>query len=141
MKRLLAVVILLAIAASADGKDNVMKIRLKIDGKAPVTATLTDNPASRDFASLLPLKLTMKDLFGREKYAHLPRPISDAAPRTETYEVGQVVYWPPGPDVAVYYRHDGQSIDGGVIVLGKVDAGVDALNVRGTVNVTIERVK
>ena len=27
-----------------------------------------------------------------------------------TYQVGDVVYGPPGPDVAVFYRHDGQKI-------------------------------
>jgi hypothetical protein len=41
--------------------------------------------------------------------------------------------------VAIYYGHDGESIpDPGIIVMGKVDAGVDALNVPGLVDVTFE---
>ncbi len=46
---------------------SAMKIRLKV-GATPLTATLLESKASRDFASLLPLTLTMNDLFRREKY-------------------------------------------------------------------------
>jgi Cyclophilin-like family len=50
----------------------------------------------------------MNDLFGREKFGHLPRAISESGERTHTYEVGQIVYWSPGPDVAIFYRNDRQ---------------------------------
>ena len=84
----------------------------------------------------------MNDLFGREKFAHLPRAISEGGKRTRTYQVGDVVYWSPGPDVAIYYRHDGSSIPSpGIIVMGKIDSGIEALNVPGSVKVTIELVK
>ena len=117
-----------------------MRIRLKVGAKT-LTATLTHSETARDFVSLLPLGLTMKDLFGREKFAHLPRAISEGGRRTTTYKVGDVIYWSAGPDVAIYYRHDGQEIpDPGIIVIGKVDSGVDALNVPGSVKVTIELV-
>jgi hypothetical protein len=39
-----------------------------------------------------------------------------------------------------FYRHDGQEVpDPGIIVLGRVDSGVEALNVPRSVGVTIER--
>lgn len=118
-----------------------MKIRLKIDNKA-ITATLIDSETTRDFISLLPLTLKMNDLFGREKFAHLPRAISKEGNRTHTYEVGDVAYWPPGPDVAIFNRHDGQEIpDPGIIVIGKIDSGVEAFNVPGSVRVTVEIIK
>ncbi|WP_241759346.1 cyclophilin-like fold protein [Pyxidicoccus parkwayensis] len=117
-----------------------MKIRLKVGDKV-LTATLRDNETSRDFVSLLPLTLTMNDLFKREKFAHLPRAISQGGGRTHTYEVGDFVYWPPGPDVAIFYRHDGQFIDSGIITMGALDSGVDALNVPGSVKVTVELAK
>jgi hypothetical protein len=117
-----------------------MKIRLKA-GEKVLSATLIDSGTARDFASLLPLTLTMNDLFSREKFAHLPRPISEDGKRTHTYEVGDVVYWSPGPDVAILYRHDGQRIPApGIIVIGKVDSSVEALNAAGPVKVTIELV-
>ena len=115
-----------------------MKISLKFQHKT-VTATLIDNETTRDFVSLLPLTLTMNDLFGREKFAHLPRAISEGGKGMKTYEVGDVIYWSPGPDVAVFYRHDGQRIpDPGIIVMGKIDSGIDALNVPGSVKMTVE---
>lgn len=118
-----------------------MKIRITFNGKA-ITATLIDSETTRDFISLLPLTLTMNDLFGREKFGHLPRAISDGGQRTRTYEVGDVVYWSPGPDVAMSYRHHGQSIPApGLIVLGKIDSGVEVLNVPGSVTVTIELIE
>src|SRR5439155_54112 len=88
---------------------------------------------------LLPLTLTMNDLFRREKFAHLPRAISEEGKRTHSYEVGQVVYWSPGPDLAIFYRNDGEKIPNpGIIVIGKIDSGVAALDIAGSVKVTIE---
>jgi hypothetical protein len=44
-----------------------MKIRLKVDDEV-ITATMIDSETARDFISLLPLTLTMNDLFRREKF-------------------------------------------------------------------------
>jgi 4-carboxymuconolactone decarboxylase len=115
-----------------------MKIRLRIEDTV-ITATLIDSKTTQDFISLLPLTLTMNDLFRREKFARLPRAISKEGKRTHTCEVGDVAYWPPGPDVAIFYRNDGQEIpDPGIIVIGKIDSGVEAFDVPGSVRVTVE---
>jgi 4-carboxymuconolactone decarboxylase len=120
---------------------NSMKIRVKV-GDTVLTANLIDSKTTQDFVSLLPLTLTMNDLFSREKYAHLPRAISTEGKRTYTYEVGDVAYWPPGPDVVIFYRHDGQEIpDPGIIVIGKIESGVEAFNVAGSVKVMVELIK
>ena len=114
-----------------------MKIQIKATD-AVLTSTLSESEAARDFASLLPLTLTMNDLFRREKYAHLPRAISEGGKRTHTYEVGDIAYWPPGPDVAIFYRHDGQRVpQPGIVVLGRIDSGVDVFDVPGSTSVTI----
>ncbi len=143
------ILIALALAATlgqaASGTDNTttnrtpaMKIRLSVNNKV-LTATLADNKTARDFISLLPLTLTMNDLFGREKYARLPRAISQEGKRTHTYQIGDLAYWSPSHDVAVYYRQDGDKIpEPGIIVIGKIDSGVAALDVAGSVKVTIE---
>jgi hypothetical protein len=83
-----------------------MKISLKVEDKV-MTATLIDSETTRDFISLLPLTPTMSDLFRRERFANVPRAISTEGKRAHTYEVGDVAYWPPGPDLAIFYRHDG----------------------------------
>lgn len=118
-----------------------MKIRLRIKDKT-ITATLIDSKTTRDFISLLPLTLTMNDLSHREKFAHLPKAISTEGERAHTYEVGEIAYWSPGPDVAIYYRQDGESIPPpGIIPIGKIDAGAEAFDVPGSVKVTIELAK
>ena len=64
---------------------------------------------------------------------------TEADKRTHSYEVGDVAYWSPGPDVTIYYRHDDQEIPNpGIIVIGKVDSGVETLSVPGSVRVTVE---
>src|SRR5438445_6722023 len=85
-------------------ESQIMKIRLKIDDKV-ITATLNDSKTTRDFVSLLPLTLTMKDLFRGGKFAHLPRAISEEGKRTHSYEVGKLVYCSRVPDVACFYRN------------------------------------
>ena len=114
------------------------RVRITIGTKS-IEATLADSEAARDFASLLPITLPMNDLFRREKFAHLPRAISEQGKRTHDYAVGTIGYWPPGPDVAIFYRQDGERIpDPGLIVLGKIKAGVEALDVPGAIRATIE---
>jgi len=41
---------------------STMKLRLRVGDRA-ITATLIDSEATRDFVSLLPLTLTMSDVF------------------------------------------------------------------------------
>ena len=142
---LIAIALTAILGPTASRADNTttnqtpaMKIRLRIDNKV-LTATLADNKTARDFVSLLPLTLTMNDLFGREKFGHLPRAISEEGKRTHTYEIGEIAYWSPGPDVAIYYRNGGEKIpDPGIIVIGKIDSGVEALNAPRSAKVTIE---
>jgi hypothetical protein len=74
------------------------------------------------------LTLTLEDLFGREKFAHLPRSLSEEGKRSRKYEVGTIAYWPPGQDVVIFYRHGGPEIpEPGIILLGTIDSGVEAL--------------
>jgi hypothetical protein len=115
-----------------------MKIRITIADKV-VIASVADNATARDFVSLLPLNLSMKDLFGREKYGDLPKPVSEKGPREKRYAVGDIAYWSPAHQFAVYYRQDGKSIASpGIIPIAKIDAGAEAFNVPGSVKVSIE---
>ena len=114
-----------------------MKINIKIGGNI-LSAILANNATARDFASLLPLKVSMKDLFVREKYADLPKPLSEKGPRQSKYEVGDVAYWSPDQQFAIYYHQDGESIPSpGIIPIAKIEAGAEAFNVPGSVKVSI----
>lgn len=61
--------------AASHKKAEHRNIRLRV-GDTTITAKLKDGPTARDFISMLPLTLTMNDLYRREKFAPLPRPIS-----------------------------------------------------------------
>ena len=100
---------------------------------------MIDGETTDDFVSLLPLTLTMNDLFRREKFGHLPRAIAQRGDRMHRYAVGDIAYWSPGPDVAVYYRDDGEEIPNpGIIIIGRIDSGVEALDVPGSIRMTIQ---
>ena len=139
---LLLVASLVAVDASkASERTMNMKIRISIADKV-VIATVADNATARDFVSVLPLSVSMKDLFGREKYGDLPKALSENGPRKTRYEVGDIAYWSPDHQFAVYYHQDGESIPSpGVIPIAKIDAGVEAFNVPGSVKVTIAPAK
>jgi hypothetical protein len=76
--------------ASSEGTQN-MKINITISGKT-LTATVMDKPTARDFLFLLALTMSIKDLFGREKFGHLDEALSEKGPRKNTYEVGEIAY-------------------------------------------------
>jgi hypothetical protein len=105
-----------------------MRIRLSVSDQS-ATATLADNPTVRDFASLLPLTLSMNDLFGLEKPGTLPRALDRGGDAVFTYELGQLGYWSPGRAVAIVYavKGDGAIPRPGLIPLGTVDTGLEVI--------------
>ena len=115
---------------------NRMKIHIKV-GNEVVTATLIDSKTTQDFISLLPLTLTLEDHANTEKVSDLPRRLSteDAPPGSDP-AVGDIATYAPWGNLAMYYNDFGYS--NGLIILGKIDGDIEALNVPGSVKVTIE---
>jgi hypothetical protein len=123
----------------SNGRVEGMKIRMHVEG-TEVTATLGDNVTSREFVSLLPLTLTLKDYAETEKVSDLPKRLStEGAPPGADPSVGDIAYYAPWGNLAVYYRDFGYS--DGLIKLGKIDSGAEALNRPGPLRVTIEIVE
>ena len=115
-----------------------MKIRMTINGQA-TTATLDDNATARDFLSLLPLTLTLEDYASTEKIAYPPRKLStEGAPAGIDPEVGDIAYYAPWGNLALFYKDFGYSA--GLIRLGRFDAGVEIINARGRLKVAIEAI-
>jgi hypothetical protein len=116
-----------------------MKIRMDVEG-TEVTATLDDNAAARDFVSLLPLTLTLKDYAETEKVSDLPKRLStEGAPSGTDPSVGDITYYAPWGNLAVFYRDFGYS--NGLVKLGRINSGAEALNRPGPLRVTIEIVE
>ena len=116
-----------------------MKVRMNVRGKV-ITGTLADGDAARHFASLLPLTLTLKDYSGTEKVADLPARLSTkGAPEGVDPSVGDIAYYAPWGNLALFYEDFGYS--SGLVLLGKLDGGVELLRGRDQLKVTIDLVK
>lgn len=124
----------LALGQSADSAtphegDKSMKLRIVFHDQ-DLTATLYDNASARDFASMLPLDLTISDFSSNEKIAYLPRklteeargPFPNAAP-------GDLCYYIPWGNLAFF--HDRYSSSRDLIRLGRLDRGIEPLLTRG----------
>lgn len=100
-----------------------MRIRLKA-GDTVLTATLLDNPTSRDFAALLPLTLDIRDHAGTEKISDLPSRLSTSdAPDGVDPAVGDITYYAPWGNLAIFYRDFGYA--SGLVKIGTLDSGLD----------------
>ena len=117
----------------------MMKIRIKVGDKT-LTATLADSARSRDFVSLLPLTLTLKNYGATEKISDLPRKFSvKDAPAGHDPDAGDITYYAPWGTLAIF-RKDFRYSDG-LIKLGKIDGAVAALDTSEELEATIELIK
>jgi len=119
-------------------KETLMKIHLTVDGQT-ATATLYDNATARDFASLLPLTLTMEDYDTIERVSNLPRKLStQGAPEGMTPVAGELTHYAPWGNLAIFIKP--RSYSRSLLPLGKVDEGLSILSRSGPYTVRIERV-
>ncbi|KUM43325.1 cyclophilin-like fold protein [Pseudomonas sp. EpS/L25] len=104
-----------------------------------VSAFLEDSAATRDFVAQLPLTLDLEDYSATEKIAYLPHKLAThGAPPGIDPEVGDVAYYAPWGNLALFYRDFGYSA--GLVRLGRITAGIEHLGYRGSKLVKIERV-
>lgn len=123
----------------AAGERMPTNIRMTVNGQV-VTATLDDTQAAAEFVSLLPLTLTLTDYNSTEKISDLPRRLAhDGAPSGYDPEVGDITYYAPWGNLAVFYRDFGYSR--GLIRLGTITSGVSLMQQSGPLRATIERVE
>ena len=132
-------VLMSSLSGPAATEDATVKIHLTINGNA-ATATLMDNATARDFLSLLPMTLTLEDYAATEKISYLPRKLSTAgAPAGSDPSIGDIAYYAPWGNLAIFYKDAGYAR--GLIQLGRIDSGIEALNVPGGLKATIERIE
>lgn len=100
---------------------------------------MLDNATSRDFMSLMPMTLTLKDYAGTEKVSNLPRKLStQGAPPGSDPSAGDITLYAPWGNLAIFYKDFGYA--SGLIILGRMDGGIDQLS-RLNGDVTFERLK
>lgn len=121
--------------AGAPSKGGAVKILMTI-GAATVEATLLDTPTARDFLALLPVTVALEDYAATEKIAYLPRKLSTTgAPEGSTPSAGDIAYYAPWGNLAIFYRDFEYSP--GLIRLGRIESGLEALKAAGPQKVTI----
>jgi len=103
-----------------------------------MTATMLDNATSRDFLSMMPMILTIRDYAGTEKVSDLPRKLStQGAPSGSKPSVGDITLYAPWGNLTIFYKDFVYA--SGLIILGKIDSGIDKLSQLSGI-VTFERV-
>ena len=143
MKSILVLVCALAALAlscpSADAAEK-SELRLTINGRS-LSATLEDSPAARDFRAMLPLTLKLSDFNGTEKISDLPGRLSEKdAPSGVTPEAGDMAYYAPWGNLALFYRDFSWSR--GLIRLGRITSDLAPLvNAGNGDTLTIEEAK
>jgi hypothetical protein len=101
-------------------------------------ATLNASLAARDFASLLPLAVTLNDYAFAEKIGDLPRRlVTRGSPEGAEPSAGDVAYYAPWGNLAIFYKASGFA--NGLVLLGRIDAGIEHLRVDGPIDVVMER--
>jgi len=123
---------------SNERMDGNVKIRIRVGEKSAV-ATLGDSAASRDFLSMLPLTLTLKDYSRTEKISDLPRKLTvEGAPAGYKPAAGDISFYAPWGNLAVFYR-DFRYSDG-LVKLGKIYSGMEVLDSPDPITATVERI-
>ncbi len=100
-----------------------------------------DNPAVRDFLSMLPLTLTLEEFAGREKIAYLPRALTHAGSPGSDPEDGDLIYYVPWGNLGFYYNAAGIDYSDQTIHFGTYDASLEQLEQLEGPDVIVEVVR
>lgn len=119
-----------------------MKIRIiMVNGEA--VGEIDDTVAGRDLISLLPVTLSMYDLFDREKPGPLPRELAGVPEGVSSFSVAEIGYWAPSHDIVFFYdigTADPEIPAPGNVHLGTVTEGLEIIAAAGeTFSLTIEK--
>jgi len=127
---------LLPLAAShAEQERRMLKIQIEVDGNR-VIAALDNSAAARDFASLLPLTVTLEDYAPTEKIADLPRRLSTlGAPAGSDARQGDLSYYAPWGNIAIFLKDFKYSE--GLVTIGRIESGMDVLRRKGAIKASI----
>ncbi|MGL5292979.1 MAG: cyclophilin-like fold protein [Aeromonas sp.] len=128
-----------ATSTEAQNKAESMNIKMTIASQI-ITATLEESLSARDFFAMLPLTLPLEDYADTEKIAYLPRTLTtQGAPKGIDPDVGEIAYYAPWGNLAIFYRDFGYST--GLIKLGRIESGLSHLTTTPATSITIEAIE
>lgn len=107
-------------------------------GETVITAELDNSETSREFLATLPRTMEMNRYDDREYYGRMEE-ISENGIAIESFENGDLTYYPAGPSLAVFFDKEDTSRQGGLIRMGKITSDLSAFETMGeTAEVLIE---
>jgi hypothetical protein len=126
--------------AEADAAEEVVGTVVQFSaGSTAVEVTVDeDNPAVRDFLSMLPLTLRLEEFNGREKIAYLPRELVHEGSPGSDPEDGDLIYYIPWGNIGFYYNTAGIGYSDQTIHLGTYNASLAHLEQLEGQDVTVE---
>ena len=133
-KILFALVIVFLVLCSSAYADE-MRVKISVNNKV-LHAVLDDNATSRAIYDKLPLKLFMQDLYSREMCFHFDERFKTENLRSDNYEVGDLIYWPPMHSFVILYKQNGEKFRRQH--LGKVLSSVEIFETTGDAEVLFE---
>ena len=133
-KFLFALVIVFLVLCSSAYADE-MRVKISVNNKV-LHAVLDDNATSRAIYNKLPLKLFMQDLYSREMCYNFDESFKTENLRSDNYEVGDLIYWPPMHSFVILYKQNGEKFRRQH--LGKVLSGVEIFETTGDAEVLFE---
>lgn len=121
--------------------ESIENLQLKITvSDRELTATFVDSKTTREFIKMLPLTLSLDDLGKREKYSNLPQELSKEGIVKTTFQKGDISYW-LGGGIAAFYNQDNHEVKAGLIVMAKLEKGIDLFSGPNSLKVKFEAVK
>lgn len=110
-------------ADQTEAADVSGRLKMTLNGTDVVYAELTDTTATAEFLQQLPFTVDMHEHLDRQKEVYLPFSLSEESQQDTVYEyeIGDIVYWHPGPTMGIFTEHDGRDISSGIEVLARMD--------------------
>jgi len=100
------------------------QLKITLDDTEVVYATLVDNSIAVDlFIEQLPFTIDMDTYINRNKRGPLPFVIEDSDLHNIRYpfEIGDIIYYPPGPLLGIFYDHNDAEISAGYELMARMD--------------------
>ena len=115
---------------------NAFTIKISVNG-TELTAVLENNVTTRALVEQMPMTLAMRDLYDREMcYNYGAGAFPTETLRNDSYEVGDIIYWPTAGSFVILYRQNGEQFSRQH--LGHIESGVEVFETTGNTDVTFE---
>lgn len=108
-------------------------------GEHTLTAGMNDTPTSMAIKERLPMTLSMNDLYSREMCYRFPEALPDDGAEVSSYDVGDIVYYPPMHSFVIMYEQNGEEFL--MVKIGHIDDGVEVFDGVGTVDVSFSLIQ